>query len=114
MKKLPKKIDLRKDLKNIPIYDQGELGSSAACAIAAAMNLPLEKLTDVYGPGDDDYGRNPSPFKKPTKSVMDVCVDCGKTTIYPKNIHIDYRMNYVEGAGQLCSECYNKIYNKLP
>jgi hypothetical protein len=34
MKKIPKKIDLREYLKDVPIYDQGELGSSTACAIA--------------------------------------------------------------------------------
>ena len=40
---------------------------------------------------------------------MDKCVICGCETIYPKNMHIDYRYNYVEGAGQLCIECSKKI-----
>ena len=34
------------------------------------------------------------------------CVMCDKLTNVPKNLHIDYRSNYVEGAGQLCFECY--------
>ena len=38
------------------------------------------------------------------------CVFCGKETPYTINIHIDYREYYVEGAGQLCKECYDKIY----
>ena len=38
----------------------------------------------------------------------DKCVICGKETIYPKNTHIDMRVGYVEGAGQLCFECNNK------
>ena len=33
------------------------------------------------------------------------CVMCDKLTNVPKNLHIDYRSNYVEGAGQLCFEC---------
>ncbi len=33
-------------------------------------------------------------------------VMCDKLTNVPKNLHIDYRSNYVEGAGQLCFECY--------
>ena len=39
MKKLPKKVDLRKMLKDVPMYDQGELGSSTACAMATAVAL---------------------------------------------------------------------------
>jgi hypothetical protein len=39
MKRLPKKVDLRKNLKNIKVYDQGELGSSAACAVAMVFQL---------------------------------------------------------------------------
>ena len=41
---------------------------------------------------------------------MDPCVSCNKETEYPKNAYIDYRYYYVEGAGQLCKECYEKIY----
>ena len=44
------------------------------------------------------------------KVEMDECVSCGKETIYPKNMHIDYRYNYVEGSGQLCQECADRIY----
>jgi hypothetical protein len=32
----------------------------------------------------------------------DKCVICGKDTPYTKDTHIDVRVNYVEGAGQLC------------
>lgn len=40
------------------------------------------------------------------------CVMCGKETAIEKNTHIDFRPYYVEGAGQCCRECYNKIYEK--
>jgi len=50
--------------------------------------------------------------KKPTKSIMEKCVICGKITIYPVDMHIDYRMHYVEGAGQLCGPCYDKTYTE--
>lgn len=43
MKKLPKKVDLRKQLKDVPVYDQGELGSSTACAMATAIEFELKK-----------------------------------------------------------------------
>tara|TARA_Y100001938_G_C7842711_1_gene306905 strand:- start:322 stop:579 length:258 start_codon:yes stop_codon:yes gene_type:complete len=41
----------------------------------------------------------------------DVCVSCDMATIYDKTTHISQRSHYVEGAGQLCKECFNKIYN---
>ena len=74
-------------------------------------------LRDIYGPGDDDYGRNKSELNKRRiirgrPEEMDNCVSCGKETDCPKTMPIDYRYYYVEGAGQLCKECYDKIYNK--
>ena len=41
----------------------------------------------------------------------DTCVMCGCKTEYDRNEHIDQRMHYVEGAGQLCIECFNNIYS---
>jgi hypothetical protein len=41
-------------------------------------------------------------------SEMDECIVCGVDTNEPKDKHIDYRYNYVEGAGQLCSKCAEK------
>lgn len=41
----------------------------------------------------------------------DKCVGgCSRETEYDKNTHIDFRLHYIEGAGQLCAECYVKIY----
>ena len=40
------------------------------------------------------------------------CVNCGAETDVPVDQHIDLRKNYVEGAGQLCDGCYNKIYDE--
>jgi hypothetical protein len=41
----------------------------------------------------------------------DSCVVCGKETEYTKDTHIDLREYYIEGAGQLCEECYVSIYH---
>ena len=41
----------------------------------------------------------------------DKCVVCGEETPYDKNEHIDKRNYYVEGAGQLCGDCWRKVYN---
>jgi len=57
------------------------------------MNNKIEKLPN----GD---------FK--VVSEMEECIVCGVDTNEPKDKHIDYRYNYVEGAGQLCSKCAEK------
>ena len=44
------------------------------------------------------------------QAELEECVSCGLMTETPKNQHIDYRNYYVEGAGQLCKRCYDKIY----
>jgi len=46
------------------------------------------------------------------KVEMEKCVLCGAETEVPINLHIDLRENYVEGVGQLCPACYNKIYDE--
>ena len=47
--------------------------------------------------------QNPKPKK-------DKCVSCGVDTQYDEFDHIDFRNFYIEGAGQLCVECFNNIY----
>ena len=42
--------------------------------------------------------------------MKDKCVSCKKETLYNKTDHVDYRLGYVEGAGQLCLDCYGEIY----
>ena len=44
----------------------------------------------------------------------DKCVNCKRETLYSKETHVDFRLGYVEGAGQLCLDCYGKIYGLEP
>ena len=46
--------------------------------------------------------------------MKDKCVNCGEKSIYDKEEHIDFRVGYIEGAGQLCLDCYGKIYGLEP
>ena len=41
--------------------------------------------------------------------TKETCVLCGKKTPFNKSDNIDYRCYYVEGAGQLCKDCYRKL-----
>ncbi len=38
----------------------------------------------------------------------ETCILCGKETHEEITTHIDFRTGYIEGAGQLCLQCYNK------
>lgn len=40
--------------------------------------------------------------------AKDTCVLCGKETAYDFETHVDMRIGYIEGAGQLCGECWNR------
>ena len=42
--------------------------------------------------------------------MKDKCNCCGVETLYDKETHIDFRIGYIEGAGQLCLDCFGKIY----
>ena len=44
--------------------------------------------------------------------MKELCVTCKKETKYNKEDHIDYRIGYIEGAGQLCLDCCDELYVK--
>jgi hypothetical protein len=40
--------------------------------------------------------------------MFEQCIMCGVETTLLKTTHIDFRYGYVDGAGQLCRDCYLK------
>ena len=44
-------------------------------------------------------------------TMKDDCVNCGEEAPYWHTDHLDLRKFYVEGAGQLCSTCWEKIFD---
>lgn len=46
--------------------------------------------------------------QKVEKDEVERCVLCKKDTPYLRSTHIDLRMYYVEGCGQLCEDCWYK------
>ena len=50
--------------------------------------------------------------KKDKKKSSDdeKCIICGNNTSYKTSDNINVRNWYVEGGGQLCRECYEKVY----
>lgn len=45
--------------------------------------------------------------------AKDLCIICGNETAYDFNTHIDYRVGYVEGSGQLCVSCHQGKSEKI-
>ena len=45
-----------------------------------------------------------------TEHEIEYCISCKAETKYFKDTHIDLREHYIEGAGQLCKTCFDKIY----
>jgi len=75
------------------------------------MNI-LKKITSVF----NEYNQTKEIFSKVDRVELlknlnkDVCVSCDTVTPYSKETNIVERNYYIEGAGQLCKKCYNKIY----
>lgn len=40
------------------------------------------------------------------------CIVCNVETDVPRSMHVDFRNNYVDGAGQLCRQCASDINEK--
>ena len=49
--------------------------------------------------------------EKQADSKFECCVICGKPTEYRIDTPIGKRERYIEGAGQLCRECFRKLYS---
>lgn len=45
--------------------------------------------------------------------AKDTCILCGVETPYDYDTHVDMRIGYIEGAGQLCKCCYDRGTNNL-
>ena len=46
----------------------------------------------------------------PKLSDFESCIKCGTVTNVRKDSLVEFRPNYVEGAGQLCVDCHKKLH----
>lgn len=46
--------------------------------------------------------------------MKDKCINCKRETLYNKETHIDFKLGYIKGVGQLCLDCYSVIYGLTP
>lgn len=47
--------------------------------------------------------------KKAEEIIFEVCILCGKKTHIPIDTPIAARQGYIEGSGQLCPDCSQRI-----
>jgi hypothetical protein len=79
------------------------------------MSITITEKEILSIPNDQDLGeyirKKYWETKNETEYILDLeydnCVICGKQTPYTKNTHILDRINYVEGAGQMCVNISN-------
>jgi hypothetical protein len=77
-----------------------------------------DEIKDYYPPLEKkdlevDDSKYPEKLHNTHKVVeQDRCVLCGRFTTYKRNVPIANRAYYVEGAGQLCKRCYEKLYEE--
>jgi len=66
----------------------------------------------VYEREFGDSERTLIKSEAPTVDETEQCVLCKAPTPYKITDHVDNRMFYVEGAGQLCGDCHGKVYDE--
>jgi hypothetical protein len=45
--------------------------------------------------------------------MTEKCISCGVETDINFSTDVNYRSYYVEGGGQLCKKCYDRIYEDV-
>ena len=59
----------------------------------------------------DNYFRTKERYEAMNnKSIFENCVLCNKELNIRKDLDINQRLYYIEGAGQLCKDCHESTY----
>ncbi len=66
-------------------------------------NLVTKVGQDMGGSYENKVGTQLELFPN---DIYEDCILCGEKTTTLKTTHVDFRTGYIEGAGQLCRECY--------
>ena len=43
--------------------------------------------------------------------MKDKCIRCEEETKYDESTHVDLREHYIDGGGQLCKVCWDKVFD---
>lgn len=53
-------------------------------------------------------------LKGKVETNFEKCICCGKLTDVRRSTSVDARACYIDGAGQLATDCYERIYGPSP
>lgn len=45
--------------------------------------------------------------------MKELCIRCGRPTPYDIHTPVDRRKYYVDGSGQLCEDCWKRVYGEI-
>ena len=65
-------------------------------------------MGEHHVPLNIDENGNVTSIGNNQNDIYEDCIMCGVKTTTLKTTHIDFRTGYIEGAGQLCRDCYMK------
>jgi hypothetical protein len=66
--------------------------------------LQIDENNNVTKVGQDMGGS----YEINNNDIYEDCILCGEKTTTLKTTHVDFRTGYIEGAGQMCRDCYMK------
>ena len=66
--------------------------------------LQIDENNNVTKVGHDMGGY----YEINNNDIYEDCILCGEKTTTLKTTHVDFRTGYIEGAGQMCRDCYMK------
>jgi len=66
--------------------------------------LQIDENNNVTKVGHDMGGS----YEINNNDIYEDCILCGEKTTTLKTTHVDFRTGYIEGAGQMCRDCYMK------
>lgn len=72
------------------------------------LNIDENGMVTSIGNKAITIGKQLELFPTSPFDLYEDCIMCGKKTTVSKTTHIDFRDGYIEGAGQLCRDCYMK------
>ena len=67
-------------------------------------------MVSIYATIDNYFITKDRYEKMNNKSIFENCVLCNKELNIRKDLDINQRLYYIEGAGQLCKDCYDSTY----
>lgn len=105
-------LEFMKDRKRIDMAGEIQRNFPAESASLFEWNDALSYLTGAGPEKTAEAAREKLIQLLKDREGYELCVHCGRKTNVLKTVPISERSCYIEGAGQLCEDCYKEIYDR--